>query len=224
LRRSPPPNRRDPRRDVVRPQRLARIGGVLYLIIIAAGLFGELFVRGKLIVPGDATATDANIRSSELLWRAGIAGNLFHLACAVALMVILYVLFRPVIAALFPLGNAKYLKAFDPEQLHALANLSIRTHTFGFGVSLIFFGCTCLVLGYLIHRSGYFPGVLGVLMQIAGLCYLVNSFALVLSPGLADRLFPAILIPPFIGETSFCLWLLVKGVNIEKWKARVSGE
>src|SRR6202022_224200 len=122
------------------------------------------------------------------------------------------------IAALFPLGNAGYLRAFEPEQLYAMASLSVKSHGHGFGVSLLFFGCVCLVLGYLIFRSGYLPKALGVLMQIAGLSYLTNSFALLLAPNFANRIFPAILVPAFIGEASLCLWLLVKGVNVEKWR------
>lgn len=59
-----------------------------------------------------------------------------------------------------------------------------------------------------------------VLMQIAGLSYLTNSFAMILSPSIAHQLFPIILVPAFVGEASFCLWLLVKGVNVEKWKAK----
>jgi Domain of unknown function (DUF4386) len=101
-----------------------------------------------------------------------------------------------------------------------MAYLSIRSWEYGFGVSLIFFGCVCLVLGYLIFKSGYLPKVVGVLMQIAGLCYLTDSFALILSPPLANRLFPAILLPAFVGEASLCLWLLVRGVNVAKWQAR----
>jgi len=226
------------------PQAYARTGGVLYLIIIVAGLFGEVFVRSTLIVSGDATATAQHIMGSELLWRLGIAGDLIMHVCDVPLALIFYVLLRPVdrnlallaaffnlvqtailganklslLTALFFLGNADYLKAFEPRQLHALAYLPIKLHGYGFGVGLIFFGCECLVLGYLIVRSGFFPKILGVLMQIAGLCYLVNSFALLLSPALADRLFPLILVPAFIGELSLCLWLLVKGVNVPKWK------
>jgi len=227
------------------PRALARIGGALYLIIIVLGLFEEAFVRNRLIVSGDAAATAANIRSMEPLWRLGIASEFFLLICAVVLLAILYVLLRPVnrflallavffnlvsiaveaattlslVETLFPLGNAAYLKAFQPEQLYALAYLAIRSHGQGFGVALIFFGCFCVVAGYLIFRSEYFPKALGVLFQIAGLCYLVNSFALILAPSFVDRLFPAILLPAFIGELSFCLWLLVKGVNMEKWTA-----
>ena len=232
------------------PRALSRIGGALYLIIIVVGIFGEAFVRGRLVVSGDATATAANIRSMESLWRFGIAAELFLLICAVVLALIFFVLLRPVsrdlallaaffnlvsialeaayslhlLAALFPLGNAGYLKAFQPEQLDAMATLSVRSHGHGFGISLIFFGCFCLVAGYLIFRSGYLPKAVGVLMQIAGLSYLINSFALVLSPGFANRLYPAILIPAFVGEASLCLWLLVKGVNVDEWKLRIDAQ
>src|SRR5438874_11150005 len=226
------------------PQLYARIGGVLYLIIIVIGLFGEAFVRDRLIVSGDAVATAANIMSHESLWRFHIAAELFLLMCAVALLLILFILLRPVskylmllavffnlvaiiieavttmrlLEALFPLGNSAFLKAFTPDQLNAISNLSLKSHGYGFGVSLLFFGCFCVIVGYLIFRSSYLPKTIGVLMQIAGICYLTNSFALVLSPGVANRLFPAILVPSFIGELSLCLWLVVKGVNVEKWE------
>ncbi|MDT4966889.1 MAG: hypothetical protein QOJ64_1626 [Acidobacteriota bacterium] len=232
------------------PQFYARIGGVLYLIIIIIGSVGELFLRDSMIVSGDATETAQRIMSSQSLWREGTAAEYFLLICAVPLLLILYRLLKPVsrdlallavffnlvsitieavtslslMQTLSPLANANYLKVLDPQQLHALAYLSIRSHEDGFGVSLIFFGCFCLVVGYLILKSGYLPKVIGVLMQIAGLCYLTNSFALILSPALAGRLFPTILLPALVGEASLCLWLLVKGVNVSKWKARVSAK
>jgi uncharacterized protein DUF4386 len=232
----------------ISPQLYARTGGVLYLVIIVIGLFGEAFVRDKLIVSGDATATAKNIMASESLWRFHIAAELFLLICAVVLLLILFVLVRPVsrelallaaffnlvsialeaayalhlLAALFPLQNAAYLKTFAPEQLYVIASLSLKSHGYGFGISLIFFGCFCVVIGYLIFKSGYLPKTVGVLMQIAGLCYLTDSFALVLAPDLANRLFPGILLPAFVGEASLCLWLLVKGVNAERWKERAS--
>jgi Domain of unknown function (DUF4386) len=232
----------------VSPQVLARIGGLLYLIIIVLGIYQEAFIRGRIIVAGDATATAANLAEMESLWRVGIAAEFVLLICAIALMPIFFILLRPVsvylallavffnlvsvaveavaalqlVVALFPLENAEYLGAFQPEQLYTLARLSIRSHAYGFGVGLIFFGCECLILGYLIFRSGYLPKVIGVLMQIAGLCYLINSFSLILAPTFADQLFPAILVPAFVGEASLCLWLLVKGVNIAKWQPSAS--
>jgi hypothetical protein len=228
------------------PQVYARIGGVLYLIIIAAGIAGQLFIREPLVVSGDAASTARNVAASQSLWRLGIAGDLVMHLCDVGLMVVFYVLLRPVsrnlallavllnlvqtamlvanktnlLVPLFLLGDAPYLKAFTPEQLQALSYVSLRTHDFGFGFGLIFFGAECLVLGYLIFRSGYLPKSLGVLMQIAGACYLTNSFALVLYPPLASRLFPAVLLPPFVAEASLALWLLLKGVNLAKWSER----
>jgi hypothetical protein len=227
----------------ISPQRYARVGGVLYLIIILAGMYGEIVARGSLVVSGDAAGTADNIIASRLLWRSGIAGDLLMHMCDVPLMLIFYVLLRPVsrslallallfnlvqtcalvanklnlLLPLFLLGDAQYLKAFTPQQLQALAYVSLRTHDYGFGVGLIFFGMTCLVLGTLIFRSGYLPKVLGILMLLAGVCYLANSFALILYPPLASRLFPFILLPPFIAELSLALWMLFKGVDVPTW-------
>jgi len=227
----------------ISPQLLARIGGALYLIIIVAGLGDEMFIRNSLIATGDALTTAHNIAASPFLWRLGVAGDLLMHLCDVPLMLILYILLKPVnkylallatlftltqtavlvatklnaLSTLFLLGDATYLHAFDPAQLQALAYVAIRADSHGFGFGLLFFGCTCLVEGYLIFHSGYLPKAIGVLMQIAGLCYLSNSFALILSPALAGTLFPAILLPAFVGESSLCLWLLLKGVNLLRW-------
>jgi len=208
------------------PQLYARIGGALYLIIIVIGLFGEAFVRDKLIVSGDAAATAKNIMASESLWRFHVAAELFLLICAIVLLMILFVLLKPVsreltllalffnlvsigleaatamylVVALFPLGNAAYLKAFSPEQLYAMATLSLKSHGYGFGVSLLFFGCFCVVIGRVIYKSGFLPKVIGALIQIAGLCYLTDSFALILSPALQIACSPPFFCPPLWGR------------------------
>jgi hypothetical protein len=80
------------------------------------------------------------------------------------------------------------------------------------------------VIGYLMFKSGYFPKTLGVLQFIAGLCYLTNSFALLLAPAIAAKMFPTVLLPAFIAELSTCLWLIVKGVNLSKWNQQVGME
>jgi hypothetical protein len=230
----------------VSPQRYARVAGIAYLVIIVAGLSGEMAVRGSLVVPRDAAATAANISASEWLWRAGIAGDLLMHLCDVVVMGMLYVLLSPVhrplarLAVLFNLtqtgvlvankltlvlpllllGRSPHLEAFTMAQRQALAYVSIRAHDYGFGFGLLFFGVFCLLVGYLTMRSGYLPRWLGALMQLAGACYVINSTALVLSPALASRLFPAILLPPFVGELAFALWLLVKGVDTDRWTVR----
>jgi len=116
------------------------------------------------------------------------------------------------------LGGAGYLNVFSREQLGAMALLSLKTHSVGFAVALLFFGACCVVLGYLIFKSGFFPKLLGVLVAVAGLCYLVNSLAVILSPAAFSILFPAILLPAFVGELSLALWLTLKGVNVSKWQ------
>lgn len=233
--------------DGTSAQRYARIAGVLYLLNILAGAYGEIFVRARLIVPGDAAVTAHNIFGSPLLFRSSIAGDLFMHLLDVPSILIFYVLLRPVnrdlslLAALFNLvqtavlvankinlvtvllllGHDTALQAFNPAQLQALAHLSLALHEYGFGIGLIFFGPTCIVTGYLMIRSGYFPATLGAFQITAGVCYFINSSAQILSPPLADKLFPYILIPAFLGEFGTCLWLIVKGVNVTIWNQRV---
>jgi hypothetical protein len=231
----------------ISPQVYARIAGVLYLLNIACGLFGQIYVRGHLVVAGDALTTAHRIMGAEFLFRCGIAGDLIMHITDVPMTVIFYVLLRPVsrdlslLAALFGmlqtailcanklnlvtvlllLGGSNYLKAFDPNQLQALVSLLLTLHEYGFAIGLIFFGVSCIVTGYLMFRSEYFPRTLAVLQAIAGVSYLINSFAQLLSPSLANKMFPAIVLPAFIGELATCVWLIVKGVNLSKWNERI---
>ena len=224
----------------------ARIGGALYLAIIILGAFAEGFVADKLIVTGDAAATAHNIMASPLLWHLSVAGDLVVAICAVPLLWIEYLLLRPVskqlvvLAVLFnlvslaveavsklfllvvrpTLANGDYQKAFDPQQLQILANLALKSHDIAFNIALVFFGCTCLVNGYLIFKSGYLPKLIGVLMQVAGWSYLTACFAALFAPAVSDLISPAILLPPLVGESSFCLWLLIKGVSDDLWKQK----
>ncbi len=230
------------------PQLFARIGGIAYLFIIIAGACGELFIRQKMVVSGNPAATVANIAASPLLWRIGITGDLLMHVCDLIVAIVYYKLLKPInkdlaiLAVMFGmiqtavlvankmnmvmpllLENSDYLKAFTTEQLQAWSYLSIKAHNYGFGIGLIFFGFECLIDGYLIIRSGYLPKILGVMVQIAGVCYLVNSFLMILSPSLFAKMSMFILLPPFVGELSISLWLIFKGVNLVKWKARVEG-
>lgn len=228
-------------------QHLARIAGALYLVIIAIGLLGEALVRNSLVVSGNAAETARRILASEWLWRAGVAGQLVLLLCAVGLSLAWYVLLRPVnktltLLAMFfalvslavesvsalqlqgalnPLLAAAHL-GIDPRQAQAMAYLAIVGHANAFGVALLFFGAECVIVGHLVRKSGYFPAPVGVLMQVAGLCYLANTFIMVLSPALHAAVFPAILAPSFIGESAFCLYLLFKGVDLAAWERKAA--
>jgi len=233
--------------DEASPQVYARLAGWLYLFIIVAGIFVELFVRDAPVVSGDPDATARNILASAPLYRFGIAIELVWLTFAIAITAILYVLLKPVdkllallasflnlvsisveavscvilLAVMILVGDASYLKPFEPAQLHALAYVGLKVFDNGFGVTLVFFGCCLLTYGWLIVRSGFLPKTIGVLLAVAGVAYLVNSFTLFLAPALASNIFP-VLVLAFIGETSFCLWLIVKGVDVPTWRSRAA--
>ena len=226
----------------------ARVAGLLYLVIIVLGIFDEIFVRGRVVVSGDAAATAQNILTHELLYRLGFAAGLVMLFCAVIVALLLFDFLRVVdeslarlavffnlvsipleaagllghYAPLILLGGGKYTAAVPAEQLWALSYISLRMQSVGYDVSLAFFGCFCVVIGVLIFRSTFLPRIIGVLMSIAGLCYVTNSFAGFIAPSFRNLMLPFILLPCLIGEAALCLWLLVKGVNVERWKARAS--
>jgi hypothetical protein len=126
------------------------------------------------------------------------------------------------LAPVVVLSGQQYLSVFKMEQLQALALMFLKLRAQGFNICLVFFGFYCLLIGYLIFRSTFLPRIVGVLMAIAGLCYAANSFATFLAPAFAARLVPYILAPGLLGEGSLTLWLLVKGVNIQRWKEQAS--
>jgi uncharacterized protein DUF4386 len=227
------------------PRLKARIAGGLYLSGVA-NLFAAV-VLGSLVVNGDAAATAHNILAHELLYRLGLAADLIPLPCYIAVTVLFYDLFKPVnrslsliaaffglagstmwalndffsLAPLVVLGGAHSLTAFKADQLQALALMFLNLHAQGSNIVMVAFGFHVILIGYLIFRSAFLPRILGVLLAIAGLCYLTNSFANLLSPEFAAHLSPYILIPGVV-EIVLALWLLVMGVNVQRWKEQAS--
>lgn len=235
-------------KTVISPQVYARTGGVLYLLMILLGIIQEAAIRGKIVVPGDAAATASNLKSMEFLWRVGICVELMVIIITVLLTLILYVLTRPVnknlallavffglfasstqaacslhlMEALFPGGDAAYLNVFTPDQLNAIATLSIQSQSSGFAITLLLFGPFFFVTGYLIYHSGYLPKFLGVLYIIPGVSYMLGSFLLILAPAFGSKYYFFIAAPALIGELSLSLWLLIKGVKMEDWNKAVN--
>jgi hypothetical protein len=108
---------------------------------------------------------------------------------------------------------------FTTAQVQAMALLSLKLHAQGYLIALVFFGLYEVLLGYLIFQSRFLPRTLGVLVAIAGLAFLTNSFALFLVPSFGNALNPILLLLDAVGEISLMLWLLVIGVNERSWKA-----
>lgn len=227
-------------------QKTARIAGVLYLIIFVGGIFAQFVVRQSLIVPGDAAATASKIAASEGLFRVGIAGDLLMLLSDVALAVVFFVLLRPVnnilsmMAAVFRLTQAALIGSslvnlfYTLNLLHSADLMTVvgaeqlmiflNAHAIGYSVAMIFFGVNCLLIGYLVFQSGYFPKVLGILLVIAGVAYLSDSFAQVLLTDYAayKALFESVAIPlAVVGELAMALWLLIRGINVQAHEQRI---
>jgi len=220
----------------------ARISGFLYLIVIAGGLFAQVFVRRALSVPHDPMATIKNIQFHELFYRLGFFADLINFICGLPVILFFYLLFSPtykrttilavffavisnavfainILYQLYPLvifGGKEYLSIFQPNQLAALSTMALQIQSQGYAIGLVFFGFYCVMIGYLIFNTLYIPRILGILYAIAGLCYILNSFIMFLSYGFDNPLFPYILFPSFIGETAVCLWLIFAGIKENK--------
>jgi hypothetical protein len=225
-------------------QRYARIAGVLFLLSLVAGGFGEAYVPSKLIVSGDAAATAANLRNFDFLYRLGFASFLIESLCDTALALLLYVLLKPVnkqlslLAAFFGLmatatfafaelfyfapqlilGRA-YLNTFTPDQLNSLVLLSLKFYGYAGMIFTAYYGLAWIVRSYLIFRSSYLPKFLAVLMALGGIGFVVRNFLLILAPAYASDVLLMLMFP---GGLIMTVWLLVKGVNVEKWNAKLN--
>jgi uncharacterized protein DUF4386 len=220
------------------PHPRARVTGIVYLLYFLTAVLGEFFIRG-IVVTGDAAATANNILAHQALFRLALATGLIATAFYIAVTALLYELFKPVnrslslLAAFFSLvgcaiqafgsvfqlapfvvlGGSQYLSVFKVEQLRALALTFLELNAQAANIYLVFFGVYCLLIGYLIFRSVFLPRILGVLMALAGLGWLTF-----LSPPFANSLTPSILVLGFLAELLLMLWLLVMGVNVQRWK------
>ncbi|HEY9176569.1 MAG TPA: DUF4386 domain-containing protein [Flavipsychrobacter sp.] len=217
----------------------AKVAGLLYLVIIICGLFSEMFVRGSLIVPGDGDTTVQQILAAKGLYRAGFASDMIMAICDVGVGVLFYILLRPVnrvlaLGAAFLrlaqatiiglnllnyynvlniLESAAHASAFPPEQIQAQVMLYLQMHSHGYLISGMFFGFSCMLLGYLFCKSPYFPNVLGVMMTVASVGYLVDCFTNFLAPEYAGMSELLVVSTAVITEFALCLWLLIKGVR-----------
>jgi hypothetical protein len=224
-------------------QKTARVAGILYLVITIAAIVAHFYVPSNIIMPDDPAATVKNLISSETLFRiGGVGGELVILLSEIVLSILLYILLKPVnntlslVAAasrllmtavhginllnyffvLLLASGTGYAAVFGAEQINSLVMLFLDAHRYGFTIGIAFLTLHVFILGYLIFKSGFFPKILGILFIAAGVGYLIDSFALLLSSTYETT--PAVIaVLIAVGEIAFPLWLLIKGVNVEKW-------
>ncbi len=225
------------------PRFKARLAGVFQLLEALTAASPGVFVLDRLVVPGNGAATAANILGHERLFWLGFASSLIGVAFHIAWALLMYELLKPVnkslsslaafvilvgcaiqalsslfyLAPLLILQSSSSLSAFTVEQLQALALIFVKLRAYSFDIYLVFFGFWCILIGYLIFRSTFLPRILGVLVAISGLGWVTY-----LSPPFADRLWPFIAAASALGEIPLELWLIVMGVNAQRWKEQAS--
>lgn len=227
------------------PRQLARTAGGLYLVNIVFGAFAIGIVPAMLIGP-DLAVTAHNIETHQMLYRLSLAAHLVVTLTNVPLAMIFYDLFKVVsrrlalldvfftliataieaaglygqFTSLVLLDGKSYAGALPPAQLQALAHLPADLAPVNYSVYGVFYGFDILCVAYLVFKSTFLPRLIGVLLAVDGLAYLVSGFTSMLAPGVAAHLSPWIDLPAPVGEGSLCLWLLVAGVNVRRWRER----
>lgn len=225
------------------PVRQARLAGALGFVVLLCGTFAA-FVDARLVVPGDPATTADNILASESIFRLGVVSSLAMYTVFVFYALVLYRVLAPAgrdlarlmvalalvgvpiamlnqvnrSAALVVLSGADYLSAVPAEQLQAQAMLFLGLHAQGNLVAVVFWGLWLLPLGWLVYGSGYLPRVLGVALMAGCFGWLILFLQRHLLPAyewLAHARYVA-----HVAELSFIVWLVVRGVNRERWDRR----
>ena len=225
------------------PQFYARMAGACYLLGALASVFGQMIIPDRLVVSSSAATTAGNILAHESLYRFGAVLAFMSVPFHLVWAILFYRMFKPVnksipllaafvmlmgcvmwtlcaffsLAVLNVLKGTSSLSAFAPEQLQTLALVLLRLNAQAYDIGLVFFGLWCLLVGYLIAKSTFLPRTIGVLYALAGVGYLT-----LLWQPLAKYLYPYNLALAGPGEVSLLLWLLVKGVNVPKWKEQAT--
>jgi len=229
------------------PKRLARIAGVLYLLVAIFGGFAQGFVYPKIYVAGDAAKTAGNVIANSGLVRLGVVADLFQATVWVFVAMTLYLLLKHVnksvasamvvlaamgasitmlntvfeFEALRAATGAVNLAAFGATGSSALVLLLVDAQHYGIFVAQIFFGLWLAPMGYLAYKSGWFPKALGIMLVVASVCYLVDTLAAFLVPDFGQTIHTFVWIPVAIAELWMVLYLLVIGVKTVKPDERI---
>lgn len=211
--------------------------GVGLLLMTVMAPFALFYVQESLVIPGDAAATAQNIMANEMMFRLGGISYLIVAILDVLVAWALYIFLKPVnqglslltawlrvvygavyafsvynlFSALQMVSGAQYLSAFQPDQLYAQMMIYIEAFRTTWDIGLVIFGLHLALLGYLVFKSSYMPKFLGVLLIIAALGYLVDSFGKLLSPNYTLEL----AMFTFLGEVILIFWLLIKGARVQ---------
>jgi len=225
------------------PQATARLAGFFWLIVIAVSVVAVV-ASPTLNLRGTPAQTAASVMSVEGSYRLGFALLLFGGVCYLGVTALLYQVLKPVsgtvalfgalaslagitvgaasgvheLGALALLHDATNATSAAASQLQAMAQAGFREDPQEFRIGMVYFGCHVASIGYLILRSNFLPKVIGAILVAGGSSYFLASFATFLAPEFGARLTPFVIPIALLGEGSITLWLLIKGVDVEKWR------
>lgn len=224
-------------------KKTARLGGLLYLVVVLTGIFSLMYVPSKLIVDDNATLTYQNIVSSDSLFRLWIVCGLLCYTFFLFLPLVLYKLLKPVdenyaklmvllavISVPIFFLNAQNLfnvlslvsstnnyLGFSVEQIQSQVILYLTQYDNGLRIVHIFSGLWLFPFGYLVYKSGILPKLLGVLLMLGCFGYLINFLGHSLVPNYSKiGIASFVQLPASLGEIGACLWLLVMGAKNSK--------
>ena len=223
----------------------ARLAGFLWVFTMVTSMLAELYCFSPLIVSGDVAQTSINIMANETTFRVGIASMLFTSIAVVVLIWAFYILLSPVnknlaliavllrmaetiiicvapinqLVALKYLGSAKYLKAFEPDQLYALTNISMSTYGSSLYVGFVCLGLGSTVFAYLFYKSGYVPKAFAAWGIFSSLLLGLGSFSIIIFPELRNLVYPYGMVPMFFYEVGLGFWLWIKGARLPEMKS-----
>ena len=222
---------------MITSKKIARHSGLLHLSLLPFGIFSFVYVPSIIFVQGDISETISNLMENGWLFRSGIVSHLISQVLVVFLALSMYRLFKYVnkdrsvlmfvlallglpISFLNEVHNLAVLRLLDPEfnmftsnQLSTQVVLFLDMSRNGVLIAQIFWGLWLIPLGLLVYKSGFLPKLLGILVLVAGSAYLFDSIMQLFFPG-----FLTISQFTFVFEIILPIWLLIKGVNDEKWK------
>lgn len=220
-------------------QKMARWTGLGYLLIFITAFFATGFVVEAMVIPNDAATTWANFKSAPQMLSWAILSFILMVLIDAVLAVPFYLLLRKVshtwalISSVLRLVNAAVFavalmdlisfqrllgKPYQGDELFLLRQVDHLTQSFDdtWLLGLVFFGIHLVIMGFLMIRSRLFPSWIGLLIQAAGLVYVIDTVASFSFPNYENytAFFEMmVVIPSVLGELSLCLFLLIKGIK-----------
>ena len=219
-------------------KKTARLVGALYVLVLITGIFGLIYVPGKLFVSGDAAVTIGNIQSSESLFRLYILNGIVSPVIFMFVVLALYQLFKDVNQSLasvmvilvliqVPMGlvgtlnqvavleiarGVDYLSFLSSSQLDGLAMFCLHLDDQLTLAYELFWGLWLFPLGWLVIKSRLLPRFIGIWLILNGAAYVATFLIGFLLPAYLDMT-NTIMIPLLMGEVVFMFWLLIMGIK-----------